>query len=442
MSGFKTLWGLFNQDAQQKPLALPAPNELEGFYRGDLALAFANAVHGYKCRTQSFRLPDADEHSEVWQQACLMQDNTGWMVLEITRAPLLDNPDVMVSGHKIVKEHISFFDAVCFLTKFEISRISMLASATGKSKEDLELEHFQAFAEREGIVFDIEGKPHPTVHGEVQTKGKFTDEALARARAVQMPDHKVQKRPLASLVPLYIQGDKEAFASLIGNMKQRNIIAETMECLTKIITLYELIVKNPPVLKAKNDITQITADDLNYPLSYPFTHGDKLASKSRAVELMEILKDGSYIGSRRDTNINTRIQSHLSQARHTAHRLPTELADIMKRNIASFELAGEALKAKAQFQRLRKKYDKESAGSMQSLEDHVYHIETMGQKFDIPDEEIQAIKAYISDGKKVKVPQHLHQQISDMLSILSEYEMATQRLEKRVQTQALISNKP
>lgn len=166
-------WGFGRAAAQQKQLPVPQAQQ------GDaLKAAFARAVFGTKCRTLSFRHPEMDKGRASFCKAMEMPDGT-WSVFE-HKEELAANETALVRPRKLA-QGLAFFAAIEKLYEFENGQKQIGFVSCGPNPE--KIPHFQAFAEREGIIFDINDKPHPTHEGEVVTEGVFTQEALDRARA-------------------------------------------------------------------------------------------------------------------------------------------------------------------------------------------------------------------------------------------------------------------
>ena len=80
--------------------------------------------------------------------------------------------------------HLDFMDAIAVLSKYERGHIaSGTLSAPDDIIDNLGKDHFIPFAESNGLIFDINGIPHPTMNGEIVTDGIFAKDAIARARA-------------------------------------------------------------------------------------------------------------------------------------------------------------------------------------------------------------------------------------------------------------------
>lgn len=125
-------------------------------------------IYGSSCRTQSFAdksvQPGTSRHAHA---EAFMDDPVAktWTVCEVT---LTSNPSIaqkkQVSAHtsRKIKSGINFKDAAEMLSQFERGHQQSPQSYTPLYPEPpfMGFDHYKAFAEREGYVFDKDGKPH------------------------------------------------------------------------------------------------------------------------------------------------------------------------------------------------------------------------------------------------------------------------------------------
>jgi hypothetical protein len=76
------------------------------------------------------------------------------------------------------------FDMVRHLSEYETGQRKLGYNVTEDIADRLGTQYYRAFAEREGIVFDLRaGEPHPTLNGTIATAGHFAPGAEEKARA-------------------------------------------------------------------------------------------------------------------------------------------------------------------------------------------------------------------------------------------------------------------
>ncbi len=160
-----------------------AGNKTQGNEILRLKSYFQDAQHGSYCRTRSYRFKAESDSSECWLEAHKMHAS-GWLVQEKRKHPaglFSDKPFV----EQILKhEKTSFFDAVQKLAEYEETQERLgYALLAQPDFDELGCDYFIPFAEREGIVFDIDGKPFPTQEGgHIVGRGKFPEEAYRKAK--------------------------------------------------------------------------------------------------------------------------------------------------------------------------------------------------------------------------------------------------------------------
>ncbi len=144
---------------------------------------FASARHGKRCRTRSFTLIAGDIEWHSGQQDPL---SGTWNIRKNVECENITGPAARVGEPSIKTKtlhvNVSFYQAIEILSLYERGQLANGIIAMNEA-EDIGAEHYITFAEKEGIVFDTDGEPHPTLDGEIITDGTFTKAAVERAMA-------------------------------------------------------------------------------------------------------------------------------------------------------------------------------------------------------------------------------------------------------------------
>lgn len=173
----------------------------------DAGAHFQTAKYGVSCASRAFLT--VQDHVE-WH-AGHQNDDGRWSIRKFTEMPNIKGGAVpvgeMVQKTVTVKAGLSFFDAIVALSVYERGQMELGVLPVDLDAPTLRSEqrHYTDFAEREGIVFDTSGTPHPTVNGEVIGDGVFTKAALMRARAVQKEQSS-----------FYLQGGNQFFEAMVA----------------------------------------------------------------------------------------------------------------------------------------------------------------------------------------------------------------------------------
>jgi Protein of unknown function (DUF1566) len=147
---------------------------------------FKEAVHGDFFRTVAYAIPgDPQQEKSEWLEARRADYGPGWQVLRMTRifigsadTPLIQQ-DILSKG-----QTLTFYDAVESLAKYEATQLS-LGYVRREEAQAMFAPHtyVRTFAEEEGIVFDVDGVPHPTrPDGRIPGNGFFPADAYEKAR--------------------------------------------------------------------------------------------------------------------------------------------------------------------------------------------------------------------------------------------------------------------
>lgn len=178
---------------------------------------FEFAQYGNHCRTRAFRNEDtADSFGVEWLRAMEDPLTRRWHIYrfrhrgaELSCTPTESGP-------------FTFFEAVEHLAQYEISQPDFGASPVGEDAKALGNAYFRTFAEKENIAFDLDGLPHPTLHGLLATPGRFsadTEEKL-KQQAKTRAETGAGEKPSSAV---RLQFEKAAAAA--GNAVDRLILA-------------------------------------------------------------------------------------------------------------------------------------------------------------------------------------------------------------------------
>lgn len=160
----------FKKAADTGVVASPAP-----------ASEFQVAKFGTACISHAFLT--VQDHVE-WR-AGFQGDDGRWTIKKMTEMPNISGAATPV-GERVQKtttlqSGLGFFDAIQSLAVYEQGQLALGLLPVDRDGPD----HYQVFAQREGLIFDVDGLPHPTAQGAVVGDGAFTTHALDRARITQ-----------------------------------------------------------------------------------------------------------------------------------------------------------------------------------------------------------------------------------------------------------------
>lgn len=171
-------------------------------YDHALRARFSQAAYGAFFRTRAYKPPvlaeiDSDT-DRVWREATYVPD-FGWLLRNVYRYRGPDGAVWDKSARINPDRGVDFFEAVKSLSIFE----NTTDSHSGVEAEPDEVKqlghtHLRAFAEREGLVFDVNGVPHVTANGFIVTDGVFPSDTQARANLAEQE----RKKSLADLPSL------------------------------------------------------------------------------------------------------------------------------------------------------------------------------------------------------------------------------------------------
>lgn len=158
----------------------------------------ADALETSFCRTRALAGDPGDGRNWTWIEAVRISRQSGlWHLVRVERRQNLDTvkslpPEAMIRVLKHAPEKMDFPSAVKAMARFENELLSG-ERLTGPTKEELGDRHYQAAALREGIMFDAEGMPQPSVNGVPLDGSVFEDDFCERAAAA----HQAGKPPQA-----------------------------------------------------------------------------------------------------------------------------------------------------------------------------------------------------------------------------------------------------
>lgn len=179
MVPIRKLFGLSTEKQSGQMPALTGGHDPE---MKNLRETFKDAVYGNRFRTLSYisSFDDPATADREWLEAFKMPGQ-GWKI----KSMLSHGGDV--TGEPVVRQKVldgtySFFGAVEKLAVYAATQGDMNKEACeSPDAEELGYLYFRNFAEREGVAFDLEGRPHPTSQGMIVSDGIFPPEAYDKA---------------------------------------------------------------------------------------------------------------------------------------------------------------------------------------------------------------------------------------------------------------------
>lgn len=265
--------------ASKGSLALTARSGTDSQAQIHSALAqFASARHGKRCQTRSFALITGDTEWHSGQQDPL---SGTWNIRKNIECENVSGAAARVGEPSIktktLQVNISFYDAIEALSLYERGQLANGMIALNES-EDIGAEHYIAFAENEGIVFDTDGEPHPTLDGEIITDGTFTKAAVERAKAYSKK-HSARYAPGGAdgILPLLIKpsaliGSYTETMEKTADLSSLIQLQETLETLSALMT--STFIHAPMKDKTLNLLT-LNTTTLYEPVDYPDTDKHK-----------------------------------------------------------------------------------------------------------------------------------------------------------------------
>lgn len=146
----------------------------------------SQSKHGVIMKTSAFHDPDTKQVSWCVANKTISGE---WKILEFkTEVMPGDDPDVENIPYKSDKP-LNYGEVVSILADYEsIRKNSGMLESVADYITTKNIPAYRDVAHSDGIIFDKQGNPHPTIQGNVVTQGKFsTSEMMAVVDAVQNP---------------------------------------------------------------------------------------------------------------------------------------------------------------------------------------------------------------------------------------------------------------
>ncbi len=191
-----------------------------------LLVARIAARRGDYFRTQAYALTEnsggAASESLIWREArCTDAARNLWKVEELKSVEVITRSGEPLSAERIFGIHrdVCLFDALYSCARFEVYADSTIGPAAEKpSLAELGHTHVEAFAKREGIIYDIEtGLPVPVANGQRLDGGTFAADSRAIIKAAEG-----NLLPAENLRPAGIVGD------LVGGARPASTLPATV----------------------------------------------------------------------------------------------------------------------------------------------------------------------------------------------------------------------
>lgn len=188
----------------------------------------SQSKHGVIMKTSAFHDPDTKQVS--W---CIANRNLSgnWQILECKTEILGgDDPYIETAPYK-GGTILDYGRTIDILVDYESVRKNsgMLDLAADYSTVS-DIPHYKEVAHADGIIFDVDGKPHPTLQGHIVTKGKFLSSETKAVLAAVKEDDKDQSGKLKSLSRYFVQASVPA-QEVLNNHAQ----SEELESMTQFI---------------------------------------------------------------------------------------------------------------------------------------------------------------------------------------------------------------
>ncbi len=321
-------------------LALPALSSTAQQAQLQTALEqFTVANHGDRCQTLSFQ---TSLGAIEWRSAQQYPFTGEWIIRKHTEEPNIAGSAAAV-GEPTIKtmtlhNGLKFFQAIAILSEYERGQLAMPAIPTNDA-DDLGRKHFVAFAEREGIAFDINGVPHPTLDGEVISDGSFTKSALERARAYsryQSAFFKAGSNDVLSQILSSAPRAETLFEEALDKSEASATLKKFLRTIEDIGILASATLEKTPLKDTDGRfILDVLMGDIEYPIKYPHSNGDELQDKDAAESILQVLK-----------NKKCNSLTHLREILNDLHNDASDYAKILDNNLKHdyFSKGAEAVK--------------------------------------------------------------------------------------------------
>ena len=263
----------------------------------DAEKLFENAVYGDKFFTATYAISDSVPKISTYRRAQYTDAEKRWQIFEFTVQETSISGKRQVTS-KFVTSNLTLIKAVTNLAKFEKALIESGETLDGPAPAAMGMDHYQAFAEREGIIFDEDGLPHPTLNGEIVTNGKFSPEAMQRARAFRCyPQIKIMPGDiLAGMMgnPLPKADMSTRYAEIFKKLNDRAKLQDALDALANIVTVMDICFNRRFWSDENQNILDLRSKNLEEPFKYPSIDGHKLSNRTVAKNLYELMKDTYY----------------------------------------------------------------------------------------------------------------------------------------------------
>lgn len=216
--------------------------KLEPFATDDLAPKVA--TYGHYCRTASF----VNFSYESWMEA--LQISPGKWVLREVRCEIdMKNTDADIKrgGTEIIASHntCSFMDALKTLHNFEQSyKENSTHHIELVPAEDLGMDYYVAFGEREGIAFNKKGHPLVTVNGHVLEGDDIDYATMQKVKQAWAEKQLLFMNEAEDMLPHFsLSVDEKALDAFLISLHNRNFITDIRQkfedCIKSFDTLLE-----------------------------------------------------------------------------------------------------------------------------------------------------------------------------------------------------------
>lgn len=400
----------------------------------DPARLFDEAYYGTKFRTVSFLHPEIAGLS-IRREALHTPWNNRWMVTEVReQAPRADQ-DGASEQTRILSEGLPFFAAVRDIASFECNQQGLggYVSDSRVTRETLGTEHYQAFAEREGIIFDVEGVPHPTLRGEIVTGATFTSEAKKRARAFKRGDAPSRhfETILAAILEVpapYHEDGRMQTESLFKKLKYTALTKDFLSHLKKMHVISELCFDRKIWKDAQKCIMSTLPEDFYYQRIFD---SRRLDDEDAAWALLKIL---STIHTA-DNAVKQTPAVYIEQETDACLKIINDMKDEDKKEtkealtkiVMIFNFIFHLLGARQALRAMTNDDTGNAAATMAGLESYLARAERSCRNAGVPEDTLWQIRATACN-EDLKVPAVLNELIAGLEKTIESENRETARM--------------
>ncbi|MGZ9097899.1 MAG: hypothetical protein ACXW30_06350 [Micavibrio sp.] len=188
----------------------------------------STAYYGDRCRTVSFL--DASGNTE-WHGGQQDPESKTWTITKCSELQNISGSAAAigeaVTKVKTLSRGLSFFEAVAELSLYERGQIALHYVPACNVESLPDHAHYVRFAEREGIIFDVDGVPHPTLNGEVVTDGAFAKTAIERAITFRRSNNEIQQKTAKALF------DAQESVSQVAHYQEYHALPDFLQAIQK-----------------------------------------------------------------------------------------------------------------------------------------------------------------------------------------------------------------